>query len=94
MRIATLTVSAVLLAAPSVAQHQAAQPSLVLHEAVQGMPRGERQEVRVLTPVVAPGTSSVLHTHPFPAPLYVLEGGITVEAEGAGLTACARARRP
>lgn len=46
------------------------------------MPRGERQEVQVLTATIAPGQSTVFHTHRFPVTAYMLEGAFTLEMEG------------
>lgn len=66
-----------------VAQQQA-RPDLVLREAVDGMPKGERQEVSVLTATIAPGQSTPFHTHRFPVTVYVLEGAFTLELEGRG----------
>ena len=55
---------------------------LVLRETVSGMPRGERQEVRVLTATFKPGDKTVFHTHRFPVTVYMLEGAFTLEMEG------------
>lgn len=46
------------------------------------MPRGERQEVQVLTATIGPGQSTVFHTHRFPVTVHVLEGIFTLEMEG------------
>jgi quercetin dioxygenase-like cupin family protein len=59
-----------------------ARPHMVLREAVQGMPRGETQEVRVLTATFQPGDRTVFHTHRSPVTVYVLEGQFTLELEG------------
>jgi len=59
-----------------------ARPNLVLRETVQGMPKSERQEVQVLTATIAPGQSTVFHTHAFPVTVYMLEGAFTLEMEG------------
>ncbi len=67
---------------PSVAQETGpARPQLLLRETVQGMPKGERQEVRVLTASLKPGDKTVFHTHRFPVTVYVLEGAFTLEME-------------
>jgi quercetin dioxygenase-like cupin family protein len=58
------------------------RPTLLLQEIVQGMPQGERQEVRVLTATLKPGDKTVFHTHRFPVIIYVLEGAFTLEMEG------------
>ena len=54
----------------------------MLRETVTGMPRGERQEVQVLTASFRPGDRTVFHTHRFPVTVYVLEGAFTLEMEG------------
>ncbi len=77
---AALAVSAISISG-AVAQGQA-RPHFVLREVVQGMPRGERQEVQVLTATIAPGQATVFHTHRFPVTVYVLEGAFTLEMEG------------
>src|SRR5450432_1921262 len=58
------------------------KPQLILSEIVQGMPKGERQEVRVLTASFRPGDKTLFHTHRFPVTVYVLEGAFTMEMEG------------
>ena len=69
---------------PSMAQVQstAKPPPPLLREIVQGMPKGERQEVRVLVATVKPGDKTPFHTHRFPVTVYVLEGAFTLEMEG------------
>lgn len=59
-----------------------ARPNLVLSEMVEQMPRGERQQVRVLTAMFLPGERTVFHTHRSPVTVYVLEGQFTLELEG------------
>jgi quercetin dioxygenase-like cupin family protein len=58
------------------------KPQLLLSEIMQGMPKGERQEVRVLTASFKPGDQTVFHTHRFPVTVYILEGAFTLEMEG------------
>ena len=58
------------------------KPQLLLSEIVQGMPNGEKQEVRVLTANFRPGDKTLFHTHRFPVTVYVLEGAFTLEIEG------------
>ena len=58
------------------------KPQLLLSEIVQGMPNGERQNVRVLTASFQPGDKTMFHTHRFPVTVYVLEGAFTLEMEG------------
>ena len=67
---------------PALAQQSPARPELVLREAVEGMPRGERQDVSVLTATIAPGQATVFHTHHFPVTVHVLDGAFTLEMEG------------
>ena len=59
-----------------------AKPDFVLRELVEGMARGEKQEVRVFTAAFKPGDRTVFHTHRFPVTVYVLEGTFTLELEG------------
>jgi quercetin dioxygenase-like cupin family protein len=58
------------------------KPQLLLSKILQGMPKGDRQEVRVLTASFKPGDKTVFHTHRFPVTVYVLEGAFTLEMEG------------
>ena len=76
----------VTLVCPSASMAQerspAGPPPAVLREIVQGMPRGEKQEVRVLVATVNPGGATPFHTHRFPVTVYVLEGTFTLEMDG------------
>ena len=58
------------------------KPQLLLSEIIQGMPKGEKQEVRVLTASFKPRDKTMFHTHRFPVTVYVLEGVFTLEMEG------------
>src|SRR5215207_215549 len=58
------------------------KPRLLMREIVQGMPKGEKQEVRVLTANFQPGERTLFHTHRFPVTVYVLEGAFTMQMEG------------
>jgi len=58
------------------------KPQLLLNEIVQGMPRSETQEVRVLTASFQPRDRTMFHTHRFPVTVYVLEGAFTLAMEG------------
>ena len=58
------------------------KPQLLLSEIVQGMPKGEKQEVRVLRASFQPGDKTLFHTHRFPVTVFVLEGAFTLEMEG------------
>ena len=70
-------------AASSPAQDRAlARPDLLVREVVAGMPKGERQEIRVLTATLKPGDKTPFHTHRHPVTGYVLEGTFTLELEG------------
>jgi quercetin dioxygenase-like cupin family protein len=57
-------------------------PPPLLREIVQGMPKGEKQEVRVIVATLKPGETTPFHTHRFPVTVYVLEGTFTLEMEG------------
>jgi quercetin dioxygenase-like cupin family protein len=79
----SLAVVALVMSLPSAAQERGvARPNLLLREVVHGMPRGERQEVRVLAASFKPGDKTVFHTHRFPVTVYFLEGAFTLEMEG------------
>ena len=79
-----LALMALVFSSASMAQQQstAKPPPPLLREIVQGMPKGDRQEVRVLTATLKPGEKTPLHTHRFPVTAYVLEGTFTLEMEG------------
>jgi quercetin dioxygenase-like cupin family protein len=63
-------------------EHGVIKPQLLLREIVQGMPKGEKQEVRVLRANFQPGDRTLFHTHRFPVTVCVLEGAFTLEMEG------------
>jgi quercetin dioxygenase-like cupin family protein len=63
-------------------QYGIAKPNLVLEDIVAGMPRDERQSVRIMTATFKPGDQTVRHTHRFPVAVYVLEGTFTLELKG------------
>ena len=68
---------------PAMAQEQGViKPQLLLSEIVQGMPKGDSQEIRVLRASFQPGDKTMFHTHRFPVTVYVLEGVFTLEMEG------------
>ena len=69
------------LSGPLAAEEQAPL-SVILRETVEGMPRGERQEVQVLAATIPVGGSTVFHTHRFPVTVHVLDGAFTLEMEG------------
>ena len=59
-----------------------AKPNLLLKQTVEGMPKGDKQEISVLTATLKPGDQTVFHTHRFPVSIYILEGAFTLEMEG------------
>jgi quercetin dioxygenase-like cupin family protein len=82
-----LSIGCVLAAAiighTAMAQHQGfAKPEMVLQQMVDGLPRDEKQFVRVLTATFKPGEKTVTHTHRFPVTVYVVEGAFTLELKG------------
>jgi len=64
-------------AAPNIAK-----PNMVLQQVVDGLPKDDKQTVRVMTAIFKPGDKTVYHTHRFPVTVYVLEGAFTLELEG------------
>ena len=85
MRTSLIVTALIMLVAPQVVPGQdvtMARPELLLRENVEGMPNGDRQEVRVLTATFKPGGKTVFHTHRFPVTVYILEGEFTLELEG------------
>jgi quercetin dioxygenase-like cupin family protein len=79
----SLLLVGLLIGSQSMAQGQStAKPQLLLKESALGMPRGEKQEVRVLTASFNPGDRTVFHTHRFPVTVFILEGAFTLELEG------------
>ncbi|HEX8666227.1 MAG TPA: cupin domain-containing protein [Beijerinckiaceae bacterium] len=82
-RFVPLAALAPLLAVPALAQdHGTARPDLLLKEVVAGMPKGDRQEIKVLTATLRPGDKTPFHTHRFPVTAYILEGAFTLEMDG------------
>lgn len=85
-RVALLAAAAV--ATPALAQSHdtsapnIAKPSMVLQQIVEGLPRDDKQTVRVMTATFKPGDKTVYHTHRFPVTVYVLEGTFTLELDG------------
>lgn len=59
-----------------------ARPEMLLKEAVEGMPRGDLQEIKVLTATIKPGGKTVFHSHRYPVTVYILEGAFTLEMDG------------
>ena len=73
---------------PASAQQQGApapniaKPNMVLQQVVEGLPKDDKQTVRVMTATFKPGDKTVYHTHRFPVTVYVLEGTFTLELDG------------
>ncbi len=85
MRSSLLVVVLIMLVFPQVLLGQdanVARPELLLKEAVEGMPKGDRQEIKVLTATIKPGGNTVFHSHRFPVIIYILEGAFTLEMDG------------
>ena len=59
-----------------------ARPNMVLQQVVEGLPKDEKQTVRVMTATFKPGDKTVYHTHRFPVTVYVLQGAFTLELDG------------
>jgi quercetin dioxygenase-like cupin family protein len=78
-----ICVALAIVGSPVKAQHTGvAKPDIVLQEVIDGLPRDEKQFVRVLTATFKPGDKTVTHTHRFPVTVYVLEGAFTLELKG------------
>ena len=58
------------------------KPQPLISEILEGMPKGDKQQVRVLTATFQPRDQTLFHTHRFPVTVYVLEGTFTLELEG------------
>jgi quercetin dioxygenase-like cupin family protein len=88
MRISKISLGASLIFASAVgstamAQHSGvAKPDMILQQMIDGLPRDEKQLVRVMTATFQPGDKTVTHTHRFPVMVYVLEGEFTLELKG------------
>ena len=80
----TLAFAASVVPLTSAAQERgpAKPPPPLVSEIVEGMPTGEKQQVRVIVATLKPGEATPLHTHRFPVTVYVLEGTFTLEMEG------------
>jgi len=79
----SLAPAVLLISLIAVAQERGVvKPQLLLSEIVQGMPKSESQNVRVLTASFQPGDKTMFHTHRFPVTVYVLEGAFRLEMEG------------
>lgn len=78
-----LALAVVPISSASVAQEPGlTKPQLVLQEVVRGMPKGDAQDIRIMTASFKPGDRTVFHTHRFPVAVYILQGAFTLELEG------------
>ena len=79
----SLAFAVLLISLITIAQERAVvKPQVLLSEIVQGMPKGDSQQVRVLNASFQPGDKTLFHTHRFPVTVYALEGAFTLEMEG------------
>lgn len=62
--------------------HGIAKPNLVLQQVVEGLPKEDKQSVRVMTASFKAGDKTIHHTHRYPVTVYVLEGAFTLELAG------------
>jgi quercetin dioxygenase-like cupin family protein len=74
--------AALVISAVTAPAQEVAKPNQLVSELVAGMPRAEKQQIRVLTATIKPGGKTVFHTHRFPVTVYILEGAFTLEMEG------------
>lgn len=83
-----LVLAALLYIAPAAAQngHIGRPPTILLNAVIEGMPRGEKQQIRLLRGTLDPGQTTVFHTHPFPVTVYVLDGEFTLKIEDKTVT--------
>ncbi len=79
--LAVLTLAA-FAAMPAMAQEGLAKPNPVFQQVVSGMPKGAKQEIRVMTASFKPGDRTVFHSHRSPVTVYILEGAFTLELDG------------
>lgn len=78
-----LALSGLLVSLPAIAQeHVGARPDVLLRQIVEGMPKGDKQEVTVVTATLKPAEKTPFHMHRFPVTVYILEGAFTLEMEG------------
>jgi len=83
LRITALGLAAALASTVAAAQDRPlARPDLALKQVVETLPKGDRQEIRVLTATLPPGIQTPFHTHRFPVTVYVVEGTFTLDLEG------------
>ena len=75
-----LSLTTALICSPAFAQD--ARPDLLIKEVLVGMPKGDQQEIKVLSATLKPGDKTPFHTHQYPVIAYILEGTFTLEMEG------------
>jgi len=80
MRFALSCAMIAILGVPAHAQQPGlAKPNLVLQQLVEGLPKDDKQAVRVLTATFKPGDKTVYHSHRFPVTVYVVDGTFTLD---------------
>jgi quercetin dioxygenase-like cupin family protein len=80
MRLVSSCILIAILGLPASAQEPGvAKPNMVLQQAVEGLPKDDKQTVRVLTATFKPGDKTVYHSHRFPVTVYVVEGAFTLD---------------
>jgi quercetin dioxygenase-like cupin family protein len=80
MRFALGFILIAILGVPAHAQESGlAKPNMVLQQIVEGLPKDDKQAVRVLTATFKPGDKTVYHSHRFPVTVYVVEGTFTLD---------------
>ena len=77
-----ITSAALMTIAKPILAQEPTKPVVILKETVTGMPKGDKQEIRVLTASFVPGQATVFHTHRFPVTVFMLEGTFTLEMGG------------
>lgn len=85
MRSGLIVSALIMLVSPQILLAQdanVARPEMLLKEIVEGMPKGARQEIKVLTATIKPGGKTVFHRHRYPVTVYILEGAFTLDLEG------------
>jgi quercetin dioxygenase-like cupin family protein len=81
-RFSMFVIGGLVLGLTSASAQEVAKPNLLLSELAAGMPKSDKQQIRVLTATLKPGAKTVFHTHRFPVTVYILEGAFTLEMEG------------
>ncbi len=73
-----------LLVRPTMAQDHgiAKPPNVVVNKIIEGMPKTDKQQIRVLAGTFNPGQRTVFHSHRFPVTVYVIQGAFTLEMKG------------